>query len=233
MAAQTWQTFPFGPAGDYFNGFGLAVSPAFAADRTLFATGFGSVRRSTDGGETWGEQSTFGPTYGIALSPAFAADRTAWVTYRLIEGPGDGTPESSVMRTQDAGAAWAPSGVGLPGFYEPFVRTLAVSPNFGADKSVFTALSGQLLGTPDHSLFRSYDGGVELGRPGAAARQSGRLRHGGDLRRRRGAARARGNGGRGVELRRPARTAAGEPRLRDRRGLAVPHHDLLGGLQHG
>lgn len=163
---QTWQTFPFGPAGDYFNGFGLAVSPAYATDRTLFATGFGSVRRSTDAGETWVEQGTYGPTYAIALSPGFSTDRTAWTTYRLIEGPGDGTPESSVVRTQDAGATWAPSGVGLPGYYEPFVRTLAVSPNFGVDQSAFTALSGELLGTPDHSLFGSYDGGaswVDLG----------------------------------------------------------------------
>jgi DNA-binding beta-propeller fold protein YncE len=163
---QTWQTFAFGPADDYFNGFGLAVSPAYATDRTLSATGFGSVRRSTDAGETWAEQGTYGPTFGIALSPGFATDRSAWTTYRLIEGPGDGTPESSVMRTQDAGAAWASSGAGLPGYYEPFVRTLAVSPNFGVDQSVFTALSGELLGTPDHNLFRSYDGGaswVDLG----------------------------------------------------------------------
>jgi len=162
-----WQRYRFGPE-EYFDGFGLAVSPNYASDQTLFATGFGTVHRSTDGGMTWSALDTDGVTYGVAISPAYAQDRSVWATYRFIESPGDGTPESSIMRSFDGGATWARAASGLPGYYEPFVRVVAGSPNYANDGTLFTALSGQLLGSPFHALFRIYDGGaswVDLGAP--------------------------------------------------------------------
>ncbi len=58
--------------------------------------------------------------------------------------------------------------LGLPGVYEPFPRLLAVSPAFPADRSLYTALSGQPVALPDHTLYRSFDAGtswVAIGPP--------------------------------------------------------------------
>lgn len=156
---QSWQRYRFEPE-EFFDGFALAVSPHYAADQTLFATGFGPVHRSSDGGVTWSALDTYGVTYGLAVSPNYAADHSVWATYRAIESPGDGTPESSVMRSFDGGDNWAPTATGLPGVYEPFVRLVAASPEYASDGALFTALSGQLLATPSHALFRSYDHGA-------------------------------------------------------------------------
>lgn len=156
---QSWQRYRFEPE-EFFDGFALAVSPNYAADQMLFATGFGPVHRSSDGGVTWSALDTYGVTYGLAVSPNYAADQRVWATYRAIESPGDGTPESSVMRSFDGGDNWVPTASGLPGVYEPFVRVVAASPNYANDGALFTALSGQLLAAPSHALFRSYDHGA-------------------------------------------------------------------------
>lgn len=164
---QSWQSYHIGPEA-IFNGSHLAVSPDYATDNTLFTTGYGTVHRSTDGGETWMALDTYGITFGLAHSPDYGTDRSLWATYRFIESPGDGTPENSVMRSVDGGDTWTPLAMGLPGNYEPFARILAVSPTFADNHSLFTALSGQLLASPDHVLLRSYDGGaswVDLGAP--------------------------------------------------------------------
>ncbi len=157
-AGQNWSAFPF-VAGDVFNATDLVVSPNFAADRTLFVTGLGGVSRSTDGGETWVAQNRMGPTYAAAISPDFATDGTVWESYRLMEGIGDGTPESGIIRTVDRGTNWALTSAGLPDSYEPFPRSLAVSPNFAADQTIFAAYGGQIVSTPERGLFRSGDGG--------------------------------------------------------------------------
>ncbi|PKO23699.1 MAG: hypothetical protein CVU38_02680 [Chloroflexi bacterium HGW-Chloroflexi-1] len=162
----TWTSYPVGAPGDGFSIFDLKPSPAYGSDRTLFATGFGRARRSTDGGATWQALNTYGPSYGLAVSPNYAADGTVWHTYRAIEGPGDGTPESGVLRTTDRGVIWSFATTGLPGTYEPFPLALAVSPAYAADRALFTALSGQFVTGNSHSLYRALDGGnywVEIG----------------------------------------------------------------------
>jgi hypothetical protein len=65
----------------------LEVSVAYAADRTLFVSGWEGIRRSTDGGATWSATSAFAPAYGLAISPSYAADRTVWHTFRAIAVP--------------------------------------------------------------------------------------------------------------------------------------------------
>ncbi len=162
----TWASTPMAAAEEGFITFALEASPAYAADRTLFATGYGQVRRSTDGGATWASQHSYAPSYGLAISPNYAADRTVWHTYRAIEGVGDGTPESGVLRTTDGGAIWSFATFGLPGTYEPFPIPLAASPRFAADKTLFTMLTGQPLSGQTHDLYRAQDGGngwVNLG----------------------------------------------------------------------
>ncbi|MCS7040620.1 MAG: hypothetical protein NZP34_13520, partial [Caldilineales bacterium] len=165
-AGQTWQNLGFPGPGQPSPIFRLAISPAFAADRTLLAVGYGPTHRSTDAGQTWRPLGGYNPGFGLAMSPAFAADGLFWTSYRLIEGIGDGTPESGILRYTGGGASWALSSVGLPGAYEPFPAMLAVSPAFASDDSLFTALRGQFVGWETHSLFRSYDEGrrwVDLG----------------------------------------------------------------------
>jgi YVTN family beta-propeller protein len=158
---QSWQTFAFGPISNFFNGFGLAVSPAYATDQTIFAAGFGPLHRSTNAGVNWSALGgSLSPTYAVAVSPQFATDRRVWLTYRTIEGVGDGTPEAGVQRSTDGGGAWTLGEVGLPGAYEPHPRFLSISPRFAADQSLFTALKGDAsLGTVE-TIFRSFDGGA-------------------------------------------------------------------------
>ena len=72
----TWRNYAVAPPEDGFFVSELAPSPAYATDRTLFATGYGRARRSTDGGVTWAAMNTYGPSYGLAVSPNYAADKT-------------------------------------------------------------------------------------------------------------------------------------------------------------
>ncbi len=154
----TWQSYAIEPSGG-FSVSELAVSPAYAADHSLFVTGYGQARRSTDGGTTWHSVGSYAPSYGLAISPSYAADGTVWHTYRAIEGPGNDTPESGVLRSTDRGTTWSFATDGLPGTYEPFAIPLAVSPNYSSDRALFTALAGQFVSGSSHSLYRALDGG--------------------------------------------------------------------------
>ena len=162
----SWNGYPLALPEEGFLVFALEVSPAYATDHTLFATGFGQVRKSTDGGLTWAAQHSYAPSYGLAISPNYAADRTTWHTYRAIEGAGDDTPESGVLRTTDGGGIWSFATFGLPGSYEPFPVPLAASPRFVADRTLFTMLYGQPVSGQTHDLYQAQAGGnwwVNLG----------------------------------------------------------------------
>jgi photosystem II stability/assembly factor-like uncharacterized protein len=158
----TWASYPLIAAGGFGEGFSiseLAVSPAYGTDQTLFATGFGRAQRSTDGGITWQTLDSLGPSYELVISPNYVADGTVWHTYRAMESPGGPLPESAVLRSTNRGANWSLSTAGLPGGYEPFPFSLAVSANYAVDRSLFTALQGQLVSGSRHSLYRSVNGG--------------------------------------------------------------------------
>jgi photosystem II stability/assembly factor-like uncharacterized protein len=74
----------------------LAVSPAFAADRTLVVDG----QLSADGGETWRPLSPLpegGAWTAVAFSPEFATDTTLWA----------GNAEKLYV-SRDTGASWEP-----------------------------------------------------------------------------------------------------------------------------
>lgn len=133
----------------------LALSPNFAQDQTLFAIFGGSneLHKSTDGGQHWqryrvGSEEYFNG-FELTVSLNYVTDQTLFAT-------GFGT----IHRSTDGGATWARTAAGLPGFYEPFVRVVAVSPHYAQVQTLFTALSGQLLGTPTHALIRSYERGA-------------------------------------------------------------------------
>jgi photosystem II stability/assembly factor-like uncharacterized protein len=95
---------------------GLALSPAFASDHTVFAAGLqGGVRCSNDGGRTWALQSqgledAF--VTGLTLSPGFAQDRTLYAA----------TP-AGVHTSTDAGVTWS-----QPSSLTQQVRAMAILP---------------------------------------------------------------------------------------------------------
>jgi hypothetical protein len=161
-----WTSHELIPGDDRLDVYDLAISPAFASDGTLFASGFGRILHSADGGVTWTLSGGYGPAYEIVVSPDYANDGRVWSTFRAIEGTGDDTPESSVFRSLDHGASWQMVSAGLPGLYEPYPRHLAISPAYATDRTLFTALSGQLVAGDHRSLYRTFNNGdtwIDLG----------------------------------------------------------------------
>lgn len=124
----------------------MAVSPAFAADRTLFAGTAGGMYRSDDGAQHW---TALDPGAANALkivpSPAYAADQTLFV---LIDTAGP--PGRRVLRSRDDGASWQTVWEGLAAY------DLVVSPNFAADSTLF--LAGAPSGQPQ--VYRSTTAGA-------------------------------------------------------------------------
>jgi photosystem II stability/assembly factor-like uncharacterized protein len=162
----SWTSHELIPGDDTLDVYDLTISPLFASDGTLFASGFGRILRSADGGVTWTLSGGYGPAYEIVISPNYAVDGRIWSTFRAIEAPGDDTPESSVFRSLDHGASWQMISAGLPGTYEPFPRHLAISPAYATDRTLFTALSGQLVAGDHRSLYRTFNDGdtwIDLG----------------------------------------------------------------------
>src|SRR6266496_2380611 len=118
----------------------LALSPAYATDRTIVAAGGDGIYRSTDGGARWaaldvgldGHATTWAQ---VAFSPDFARDRTLFLNN-----------EARIYRSTDGGAHWSAT-------LEPFqLFTLAFSPAYARDRTIFAA------GAPA-GIYRSLDGG--------------------------------------------------------------------------
>ena len=156
----------------------LAVSPAFAADQTLFATdGRSLLFRSTDGGETWEEISRIAQVGGasdadvyLSISPAYPADPTLWAS---VEG-------GVAYRSTDGGLTWE---MFDPGFELDGTPRLVPNPNYPADPALelvdpaavegvdlpeeisshplaLAEFGGTLLLGATRGLYRSTDGGA-------------------------------------------------------------------------
>jgi len=156
----------------------VAVSPGFAADRTVFAVDGGSrLLRSTDGGGTWEPVTRIADDVGgasdevvwLSISPAYPADPTLWAT-----------AVGAAYRSTDGGLTWEPFDPGVELTRE---ARLVPNPNYPADPALkvvdylavewsplpqgllhrptFLAASGAtlLLGT-SRGLYRSPDGGA-------------------------------------------------------------------------
>jgi photosystem II stability/assembly factor-like uncharacterized protein len=108
----------------------LALSPAYAQDRSIFAATTDGMFRSQDDGATW-ESSTFGlldtEILCMACAPDFAESETLWI----------GSSLGGLYRSRNAARAWRESGVGLP---DAAVQCLLASPTYTADQTLFAGM---------------------------------------------------------------------------------------------
>ena len=140
----------------------IAISPDFASDGTMFlGTRYQGILKSTDGGKNWNNiwdlnwsrtrNRVVGWIASLVISPNFSFDRTL---YAEVYGVG-------IYKTVDGGETWQSVNKGLSTFgvtafpkgyrLDPYSMFLAISPNYGIDKTVFA-------GTPV-GLFKTLDGG--------------------------------------------------------------------------
>jgi YVTN family beta-propeller protein len=146
---ESWTTL-FAPfALDY--PMALAVSPAYATDRTIFVVQEDTLHKTTDGGATWraipiAPAGTYFTPMRLEVSPAYVTDRTLFAS-----GWG------GVRRSTDGGETWSDMRAAAPAY------GLAISPAYATDRTVwhtFRAIEGAGDGSPDSAVRRSTDGGV-------------------------------------------------------------------------
>jgi photosystem II stability/assembly factor-like uncharacterized protein len=147
---RSWQAITVSPPppGDRLRQFVLAVSPAFASDRTVFAaTRHGEVFRCEDAGDpgTWervGELERDERVRSLVVSPNYANDRELYA----------GTV-AGIYNSDDGGHTWRATGprMGTPpeGSEEDLGALVAMSPDYGSDGTVFAGTDGGLFVTRD------------------------------------------------------------------------------------
>ncbi|MEA5463795.1 VPS10 domain-containing protein [Leptothoe sp. PORK10 BA2] len=123
----------------------LAMSPSFAQDGTVLASGFNGLFKTTDQGDSWTQLDTLPGdiVMALALSPDYGTDNTlVAVTY-----------VGEAYLSEDGGDSWNPmaKGLELPYFtdrLQPIERnddprrfqSLAFSPNYGKDRTLFATI---------------------------------------------------------------------------------------------
>ena len=133
----TWLPMGFQEWGSYYSVPDIAISPAYADDRTLFAawgSGIsigGAIYRTTDGGATWERVYSTDHIGQLAISPQYAEDQTVYVA--------GFSPR--IMRSTDGGATWNPVG-NWPSGANPITMRVALPPNYPADSTVFAGGQG-------------------------------------------------------------------------------------------
>jgi photosystem II stability/assembly factor-like uncharacterized protein len=120
----------------------IAISPAFATDRTAFAASpAAGLYKSTDGGMTWTLVNVPAPSTQmakVAVSPNFANDHAVFV----------GVITGGIYKSTDAGSTWSL----LSGTNAIRAMDIKFSPNYAADRTLF-------VGTVQYGLMKSANGG--------------------------------------------------------------------------
>jgi hypothetical protein len=133
--------------------YGLAVSPDFARDQTLYAATATGLYRSRDGAASWEEvagEGLPGAAGAIVVGPAVSGQPALLLTVTL---------EGKLFASRDAGATWVEI---VAAFGEQSVVTLAISPGYAKDQTIFVGTRQPYNdGTGDSllTLWRSTDGG--------------------------------------------------------------------------
>ncbi|MEN8241611.1 MAG: hypothetical protein ABFS17_06800 [Chloroflexota bacterium] len=120
----------------------VAVSPNFIEMPHVFAAGPGGVLCSRDGGQSWFVSMLPSPPpfiTALAVSPNYAKDGIIFAC----------TMDDGVFRSSNRGGDWTAWNFGL---FDLHVLSIAVSPNFADDNSVY-------IGT-ESGVFRSVNGGL-------------------------------------------------------------------------
>jgi photosystem II stability/assembly factor-like uncharacterized protein len=146
-AARTWSYLGLGDRGADFE-FGvafadLALAPNYATEPVIIAAGNGNTFRSTDGGATWAIVGQSLSLQHIVFSPQFATDRTIFAA---------GTYGNGIYRSSNGGTSWQSINSGLSSNGR-MVSTLAISPNYAADRTLFATTGGD-------GVYRSTDSGL-------------------------------------------------------------------------
>lgn len=147
-------------------------SPNFAADHTVYLTGYSPPLRSTDGGLTWEPLRIrwVDIARDIVFSPNYATDGTLWMSYFFVEGSGyDDVPPNGVVRSTDFGATWAKVNTGLYVDYpDGYILGLGVSPDYPADPSLYAVQRTLQYDATPWMFYRSPNGGARWWMQGLA-----------------------------------------------------------------
>ena len=148
---ETWQEANQGLTSSNINS--IVISPNFEQDAILFAALSGGVFRSTDRGDTWsqvndGFQSSSPNASHMVISPAYSMDGTVFAAVTERKSGSFQTVEE-IYSSTDRGESWRPLYEGRAGTSREM--SLAISPRFENDATLYAAVSVGLL--------RSTDGG--------------------------------------------------------------------------
>jgi photosystem II stability/assembly factor-like uncharacterized protein len=126
----------------------IALPPNYPADATVFAAGAGFWRLPP--GETVWQPAASGlmsttDVSAIAVAPNYSATHTLLAVTSEYSGS---ESFAAVLRSDDGGINWQPSDIGVP---EGDLRSIAFSPNYAADHTVYLVSAAQ--------LYRSIDDG--------------------------------------------------------------------------
>lgn len=134
---QSWRAYGLQFGHGYHTINNVAISPAYPADHTLFASYLsgisigGSLYRSTDAGTTW--ESVYSLDYigDIEFSPAFATDNTVYAS----------SGEGHVVRSTAGGDkdSWAQVGTWPAGIQRGAAQEIELPPDYPADPTLFAA----------------------------------------------------------------------------------------------
>ncbi len=124
----------------------LALPPNYPVDATVFAAGPGFWRLPS--GETVWRPAASGllsttSISTIAVAPNYAGNHTLLAA--SVEYPTEGV-RSAVLRSDDGGVNWQPSDIGLP---NAEWRSIAFSPNYAVDHTVYLVSATQLYRSSD------------------------------------------------------------------------------------
>ena len=110
----------------------FAFSPNYAVDGTIFLGNSTGLFKSNDRGTTWTSVDDGQPGARISkirFSPDYASDQTIFAASSV-----------GVLRSTDRGGTWSFTNGGI--YHQTWNRTIAVSPNYSSDRTVFDAGPG-------------------------------------------------------------------------------------------
>jgi photosystem II stability/assembly factor-like uncharacterized protein len=129
--------------------FEMVFSPNYASDKTIFATTWYGLFKSTDRGKHWDSRywhqiqpkdkpwwSRASQGVTVAISPTFAEDNTIYL----------GTMDGHILKSTDGGENFS-----LVGKLDSAVISIAISPDFASDRTLYAGIP--------NGVYQSVDGG--------------------------------------------------------------------------